>query len=563
MSHIEVPVLVIGAGPVGLMSAILLANAGHGVLVVERRDGPQQAPAAHVVNARSLEICRQAGVDMNAIAAIATDPADGGQVHFVTRLNGEKLGSLPFEQQGDDCLQHTPTPLRNISQHHFEPVLAGTLADLPSAELRYGLEWLRSEQDDDGVTSWLRDASSGEETRVRSRFVIAADGAGSRTRHSLGIAMQGPERLQSFIMIHFGANLRPLVKDRPGVLYWLLEPGVGQALIAHDIEREWVLMQSFDSDVEGPADFDVARCEAMVQEAIGEAVPVQILHRSPWHMSAQVADRMRERRIFLAGDAAHRFPPTGGLGLNSGVQDAHDLAWKLDAVLEGWGSEALLDSYEAERLPVARNNAAQSLKNASKLAMLSAALGLNEERTAARMAATLADPDGRKRVEDAIAAQAEHFDMLGLQIGFHYERGALVPEASEPPAVANPVREYRATTRPGARLPHAWVGCDGFERRSTLDLVATRGFTLISQGEHDAWAMAVASIARDAQRPIRHVRAGVDFDDARAHWVSVCELEDGGAVLVRPDQHVAWRSVARPDDPGEALQRALERILEG
>jgi 2-polyprenyl-6-methoxyphenol hydroxylase-like FAD-dependent oxidoreductase len=209
MLRIDVPYLVVGAGPVGMMGGILLAERGRRCLVVERRGEPQRAPAAHVVNARSLEICRQAGLDMEAIALVAKDPSDAGHVLFLTRLAGEEIGRLPFERQGDECLRHTPTPLRNLSQHRFEQILAEGLGKLPGAELRYGHAWEASTQDEHGVVSTVRDVASGERLEVHSRFVIAADGAGSRVRKALGIEMQGPPRLQSFLMIHFAANLRP------------------------------------------------------------------------------------------------------------------------------------------------------------------------------------------------------------------------------------------------------------------------------------------------------------------------------------------------------------------
>ena len=208
MSRIDVPFLVVGAGPVGTIGGILLAKQGRRCLVVERRDGPQTAPAAHVVNARSFEICRQAGLDMQAIDAACKRPEDAGHVRFVTRLAGEEIGSLPFERQGDECLRYTPTPLRNLSQHRFEPLLADALRKLPAAELRYGWQWESSEQDDDGVTSRLRELATDSVHEVRSRYVVAADGAGSRVRRSLGIEMRGPANLQSFMMIHFAANLR-------------------------------------------------------------------------------------------------------------------------------------------------------------------------------------------------------------------------------------------------------------------------------------------------------------------------------------------------------------------
>lgn len=549
---LEVPFLIVGAGPTGITLARLLANAGRSCLVVERRGGPQPSPSAHVVNARTLEIFRQAGFDMTAIAALAKDPVDAGHVNFVTRLNGRLIGRLPFERQGAECLDHSPTPLRNISQHRLEPLMAAELAGIPGAELRYRTEWVSCVPDDQGVTSVVRDVVIGAETVVRSSYLLAADGAGSGVRKAIDVPMVGPQSLQDFVAIHVLGDLRRYVADRPGVLHFVMDPAVAGTFIAHDLDREWVFMTAYDSASQTVDDFGADRCVEMVRGAIGDAdADVRVVSVGTWHMTAQVAERMRSGRVFLVGDAAHRFPPTGGMGLNTGVADAHNLVWKLCAVADGWASPALLDTYEVERLPIAHTNCEQSVTNAFKMVLLAEALGLHPGATSAELEGTIADPANAQRIAEGVQAQAMHFDMLGLQLGYVYAEGALVREGKAPAPITDP-SVFEPTAEVGSRLPHGWLA-DG---RSTLDLVPAAGMTLLSFGDHDRWADAVAA----APAAVRHVRVGVDAEvDER--WCERCSVDGGGALLVRPDQHIAWRHDGASNDGATALAGVLRVVL--
>lgn len=516
----ELDALVVGAGPVGLTMALLLERLGLRVQVIERRDGPQRAPAAHVINARTFEVWRQLGLDVDALRTLAQDPADAGRVRWVTRLGGEEIASLAFERQGDEQLEVTPTPLRNLSQHRLEPVLVAELSGR-GVPVEYGHTWVDGERSASGVRSRIEHPGGSRE--VHSRWLIACDGASSPVRRWTGIQPEGPHRVQSFVMVHVAADLRDLVGDRPGVLFWICDPRAGGTMVAHDIDREWVYMLPFDPEQEDAATYTQARCEALVREALEDPThPLEVLDVATWVMTAQVAERYRDHDVFLVGDSAHRFPPTGGLGLNTGVADAHNLAWKLAAVHASAASDELLDTYEAERRPVAQRNARASLANAMRLIEVPLALGLDAdvEASLANMASALADLERRRQVVAAIEHQATHFDMPGLQLGYVYgEPGDGLDDGDD-----DEVRTYRPTSRPGARLPHGWLRRDG-ATVSSLDLVPLDRSIRIGGPAADPEAV--------------DVRLGDDVDDPHGWWAGVLGLPDDAWILVRPDQHIA------------------------
>ena len=548
-------VLVVGGGPVGLVASVLLSRLGIDHVVVERRTGVQAAPAAHVVNARTFEILRSAGVDMDRVLGACQPAGEGAWVRWVTSLVGDELGRVPFELQ--DRLHEldtvTPTPLRNLSQHRLEPILRDHVDVLVD-----GVEWVDGTHGPGPATSSLRDVTTGESAEVTSEYVIAADGAGSRVRRWLGIAMEGPDVLQSFVMIHATADLRHLVGDRPATLYWTMDPDVRGVFVAHDQASTWVFMQEYDPDTEALGSFTPERCEAIFRAAAGtDDLDLVIEHIQPWRMTSQIAARYGEGRVFLVGDAAHRFPPTGGLGLNTGVADVHNLVWKLAATVGGWAPPGLLDTYATERRPVAEHNAAKSLDNAVRMVEVFAACGITGVPGESRAAfdAAVSSTAGRRAIATAAEGQEEHFDMLGLQLGFTYPPGpgTVLDDGSVPVVVDNPVRQYAPDTRPGSRLPHAWVVRDG-RRVSTLDLVGPDRYVLLTSSA--PWASAAGSLVGYGP-PLSVVLVGRDVVDPDGAWARVSDLGDDGAVLVRPDQHVAWRHRGAVDDPAAVLGGVL------
>lgn len=475
-------VLIVGAGPVGLSMAMLLKKQGLSVQIVERRDGPQRAPAAHVLNARTFEIWRQCGLDVDRIRAAAQTPEDAGRVYWVDKLGGNIFGSLQYEQQGDDQLKNSPTPLRNLSQHILEPMLLEEALRMGIA-VEYGVEWTPEMSSD---ATWL----------------IGCDGASSAVRRSVGIEMFGPDNLQRFHMIHFRADLSSMTENSRGVLYWLCDPSIDGTLISHGNGGEWVYMTAAHDEMQRLDEKDAIQRVANVLTQ--SETSIEILTISSWTMTSQIASSYRSGNTFLVGDSAHRFPPSGGMGLNSGVADAHNLAWKIAAVHRGACEPSILETYEPERRPIAERNAQASLENAFRMIEVFEALPTGDA----------------EKITEAISHQATHFDMLGLQIGYRYRLSDADPELE--PLTDNVIRTYSTEAQVGKRLPHGWLIRDG-RSISSLDLIPLDGYVSIGGPENVA--------------PV-DIQVGRDVEDSSGWWANALNLASDAILRVRPDQHI-------------------------
>jgi hypothetical protein len=346
--------------------------------------------------------------------------------------------------------------------------------------------------------------------------------------------------LSEIIMIHFEANLRSLVRDRPAILYWTMDPDCVGAFVAHDIDRTWVFMHPYDPDTEPAQTFTEAVCAGIVRRAIGRSdVQLAVRDVASWTMTAQVAERYRDGRVFLVGDSAHRFPPSGGMGMNTGIQDAHNLAWKLAYVLKGRAAEALLDTYDVERRPVAQSNADWSYQNSLRMTMVEQATRSGHQ----------------DRIDFWIDDMDNHLHSVGQSLGFIYDAGAVIPDGSTRPAY-NP-RIYTPIDRPGSRFPHRWM--DAARTETTLDWF-DQEFVLVTGPEGDAWLEAGADVARRLGIPLRLKRWPASHEAALAVG---CGMGRRGAALVRPDGHVAWRMAWCPPDPGAELASAMSTLLAG
>jgi 2,4-dichlorophenol 6-monooxygenase len=589
---LDTDVLIIGAGPSGMVSALCLARAGVKSIVVERAAGISTHPKAHEVNARSIEILTSLGFTLDELEKEASPASDAARIVFC-RTIGDELGRIDLlspEHDPDKYRRHlrAAKPYLNLSQTELEKAVLARVEAESATQVLFGHEWQRFEGGSTSITSTIRRTSDDAVFRIQSRYVIAADGAASRARSALGIEMQGPDKLQDFVNAYFEADLRDRVSAR-AKLYWILDPEAAGTLIAHHVERRWVYHVPIYSPYERPEQYTEEVFVERIRKAVGDDdLPIRIRSISFWRMTAQVAKRFRRGRVFLVGDAAHRFPPTGGLGMNTGIADAHNLCWKLAAVLAMRADEAILDTYEQERRPVAMRNCEESKVNFDKIFEVMDAFGLPRNGLAmmarlknsvfvrwlpgswrrallrllaapARRAVARFDRDQglRRRVRQSIAEQTPHFDRIGLDIGYVYESGALVPDDQRPAGLRAAVTEYMPSTQPGARFPHVWLDSQG--NRSSHDVMEKNGYTLIVGDDGSAWKDAIQSLEplRTGLK-IERMTALCEGEEACDALRSVCGLGADGALLVRPDGHVAWRERSLTESPAQTLRHVFE-----
>jgi len=590
--QIDTDVLIIGAGPSGMVSALCLAQAGIRSIVVERASGLATHPKAHEVNARSIEILQSLGFTLPELEAEASPEPDAARIVFCKTI-GEELGRIDLRAPENDPEKYrrhlrAKKPYLNLSQTELEKTMLAHVREAPETEVLFTHRWEGFEDDSTGITSMVVRTADSEAIRIRSRYVIAADGAASSARQALGISMDGPDKLQDFVNAYFEADLSQALTT-PAKLYWILHPEAVGTLIAHHVEKRWVYHVPIHSPYERPEDYTEDVFIERIKKATGDDdVAIRIRSISFWRMTAQVARSFRKGRVFLVGDAAHRFPPTGGLGMNTGIADAHNLCWKLAAVLGGEADDALLDTYERERRPVAELNCAESKANFDKIFEVIEALGLRRDglETLARIKGSApvkwlprswqrvleklltipafrafrrfdASDALRSEVTRSIADQTPHFDRIGLDIGYVYDEGALVRDEEATPGPENHVTQYLPSTAPGARFPHLWL--DRAQTRSTHDALDSKGYTLLLGDDGSPWQSALETLG-----PLRS-KLKIDFlgsmcegEEERRALVDLCGIERDGALLIRPDVHVAWRQTSLTTTPKRTLQRVFE-----
>jgi putative polyketide hydroxylase len=402
--------------------------------------------------------------------------------------------------------------------------------------LRFNTELTSFSQGEGAVTVTLTDRTTGAQTPFTARYLIAAEGAQSRVRRALAVNMTGEEKVYDSVNILFHADLTRWVEHRPAALYFVEQEDLRATFLTINGTDRWgFLIHGPKQYGWRPEDFTPEFCAELIRKAAGvPELAVSVLGVSPWQASAIVADCYRVGDVFLAGDAAHEMPPTGGFGLNTGVQDVHNLAWKIAAVLRGDASAQLLDSYHAERQPLGQIITQNSLANALSM--------------------------GRNARQSKVLPRPEFLNEQGLIFGASYQSTAVVPDGTPAAAVEDPVTDYVPSARPGGRAPHVWL-TRGNEQISTIDLFGPH-FVLLAGPGGEPWRRAAQAIS-PSWPPLLAFTIGKDGDlgDVEGNWHTAYGVDTDGAVLIRPDGHVAWRSRSRASNPLEALRAALDCLL--
>ena len=582
----QVPVLIVGGGGAGLTASMLLARQGVDHLLVSARPHTSDLPKAHVLNQRAMEVLEDVGV-AEAIAQRSTPAAQMAASAYYAGFAGpdpdygRRLGRLEsWGAGGADQHWSAASSWRqlNLPQIRLEPLLKARAEELSPGRIRFGHELVGLEQDSEGVRATIHDHAADRSYVVGCQYLLGADG-GRRVAGLVSLDYEGLGVVTQTATLHVSADFSRWAKDPDVLIRWIFSPQAGVLVVMVPMgpgrwgpeSEEWVIHLNYPAD--DPRAQSDAQVEADARQALGlPDAPMKIHKITRWSVEAVLASAFRAGRVFLLGDAAHRHPPTGGLGLTSAIHDAQNLCWKLALVLRGHASPELLDTYEAERRPVDERNCQRSLENAVNHFEIGAALGVSPDNSPEQNMAHLRrmwggrseDAEHRSAVLRAMRAQSMEFSELNVEHGYCYQSAAVVPDGSAAPVPADDIRVYQPGTRPGAPLPHAWIDDEDGHRRPIKDLVAPGRFLLIAGEDGQAWCEAAHQLAAETGLPLDAVRIGHldgNLYDPRCAWQRHRQIASDGAVLVRPDRFIAWRHQAGANDPRAALADALSQIL--
>lgn len=573
-------VIVVGSGPAGASAAIFLARHGLNVTLVTSATWVADSPRAHITNQRTMEVMRAVGLEEACKAAANPRELMANQV-LCTSLAGQELARLwawgNDPSLASEYLTASPSSGCDLAQHLLEPILLGEAARL-GVRLRFETRFDGLEQDADGVDAHFTDLQSGENLTLRASYLVGADGGQSAVARAIGLPFVGESGMSNAMSVRFTADLTRYVAHRPGSLFAVIQPdrvdGMGNAMIrmVHPW-TDWVVY--FVHLGERNARLTEEQAKAEIEQLIGDdSVDVEVTGLFPWRINHLVASEYASGRVLCVGDAVHRHPPMNGLGTNTAIQDSFNLAWKLAYRIKGFAGQGLLDSYSVERQPIGSQVVDRAIKSWHGAPALIQALGLDptapvETRHEQFALLSAPTPEGKARREAVAQANANMsyiYHANGVEMNQLYTSDSSAVVADGEPAYVyprDPERVIQPTSHPGARLPHAWLARPG-QTLSTLDLVSPESFTLLTRIQGQAWVEAAAQLGRELGIDVHSYRIGLgaDVTDPYGDFERLSEIDEDGCLLVRPDQHVAWRRRTMADDPVGELRRVLQTVLD-
>ena len=591
---LETEILIVGGGASGLTASLLLSSYGIDTLLVSKYPHTSTVPKAHLLSIKTMEMMRELGLEPE-IRAMSTPPENMLYAGWFAGVAGPtadhgreiaRMAAWGFGHQDADWRAASGVGYANLMQAKFEPLLRRHAEARAPGRVRFNHNFLSVRQreaggrGETGVVATIEDRASGEQLEVAARYLLACDG-GRAVGPELGVEMQGHLGVATSVSIHFSADLSAIAGHPDVLIRTIFNPDVGTPCVLVPVgpdnwgprSEEWVMhFMAFPGDYKQFTDEDAIQA---MRAGLGLPDFSPVVHMvNRWPLDAVVASQLRVGDCFMLGDAAHRMPPSGGHGLNTAVQDGYNLCWKLAAVLRGRAPDALLDSYEAERRPVAEATVASAFGNWTRARSFAVALGFLPSRTAAERWDSLRllwDGTGpqadalRRQVRNAHSEHTSTYNHLNINFGHSYDAGALVAEPCPAPVSSDPVQIYRPGTRPGCSAPHALL--EDLQGRTALgDLLGHGRFVLLTGEDGGMWREAAARVAAERDIALETLVIGPrdgDRLDMRLQWERVRGVGPTGAVLVRPDRFIAWRAMAAAEVPYAALDDAFSRILAG
>ena len=582
MTDIKTDVLIVGTGPAGSSTAALLSSYGIDNVLINNYSWLAGTPRAHITNQRTMEVLRDLGKEVEAEAYLhATEQDLMGENIFCTSLAGEELGRMKsWGKHPNSRAEHllsSPSFMNDLPQTFMEPLLYKTACSR-GTQSRMSTQYLSHIEDEDGVLSTCLDKLSNKEIKIRSKYLVGADGGNSKVAENIDLPFEGKMGVGGSMNILFKADLSKYVAHRPSVLYWVLQPGADIGGIGMGLVRmirpwnEWLIVWGYDINQPAPkVDKDFAT--KVARDLVGDPeLEIDLLSVSTWTVNNMYAKKMSKGRVFCAGDATHRHPPSNGLGSNTSIQDGFNLAWKLAYVIKDKAGAELLDTYSIERSPIAKQIVTRANQSIAEFGPIFEALGLTDTQDPVKMKKNMDErkqnsPKAEKQrqaLREAIAFKKYEFDAHGVEMNHRYKSNSVLTGGDkEPEFKKDKELFYQPTTYPGARIPHAWVYDKTGVKHSLLDLCGKGNFSIFTGIGGEEWLKATKNIETQLGIKIQCNIIGPDqdFEDHAGEWSSIREISDSGLILVRPDQHICWRSKDMISNSSEKLMDVMKKIL--